>query len=64
MTTPTMQATAAPIPAEIDPKAQTSADETARRAKERQQSGVTSTGTILTAGLDDTKLNKKSTLGA
>ena len=57
-------ATAAPLPAEIDPEAQAKADETARKAKERQKSGVSSTGTILTTGLDDETNTKNNRLGA
>lgn len=64
MTTPKPNVAAAPLPAEIDPVAQTKADETARKSKERQRAGVNSVGTILTAGLDDDTLTKKNNLGA
>lgn len=64
MSTPTPDVTPAPIPAEIDPTAQSKADETARKSKERQQAGVNSVGTILTTGLDDDTKTKKNTLGA
>jgi len=64
MSTPKPDVTPAPIPAEINPDSQAAADEASRKAKERQQSGVTSTGTILTAGLDDETNTKKNNLGA
>lgn len=64
MTTPKPEVTPAPLPVEINPDSQAAADETARKAKERQQAGVTATGTILTSGLDDDKTTKKNNLGA
>ena len=64
MSTPKPEVTPAPLPAEINPDSQASADEAARKAKERQQAGVTSTGTILTSGLDDDQNTKKNNLGA
>jgi hypothetical protein len=64
MSTPKPNVTPAPLPAEIDPSAQAKADEASRKSKERQQSGVTSIGTILTAGLDDETNTKKNNLGA
>lgn len=64
MTTPKPKVNAAPLPAEIDPETQTKADETARKARERQQSGVNPIGTILTAGLDDDTTTKRNSLGA
>lgn len=58
---------AAPVNTEIDPASQASADEAARKAKERQQKGTTATKTILTSGLgavdDDTNNVKKAQLG-
>lgn len=58
---------AAPVNTEIDPVSQASADEAARKAKERQQKGTTATKTILTSGLgvvdDDTNNVKKAQLG-
>lgn len=58
---------AAPVNTEIDPASQASADEAARKAKERQQKGTTATKTILTSGLgvvdDDTNNIKKAQLG-
>lgn len=63
--TPAVQA--APVNTEIDPASQASADEAARKAKERQQKGTTATKTILTSGLgvtdDDADVVKKSSLG-
>lgn len=55
----------APVNPEIDPASQASADEAARKAKERQQKGTTSSKTILTSGLGtDEDLNlKKTSLG-
>ena len=64
MAAPKPTVTEAPLPTEIDPKAQTAADETARKARERQQAGVTATKTILTSGLDDEATIKKGNLGA
>lgn len=68
MSTPKMpEVQAAPVNSEIDPKSQASADEAARKAKERQQKGTTSTKTILTSGagvVDDVEDNvKKNSLG-
>ena len=58
---------AAPVNTEIAPASQASADEAARKAKERQQKGTTATKTILTSGLgvvdDDTNNVKKAQLG-
>lgn len=58
---------AAPVNTKIDPASQASADEAARKAKERQQKGTTATKTILTSGLgvvdDDTNNVKKAQLG-
>lgn len=55
----TPSVSAAPVNPEIDPASQASADEAARKAKERQQKGTTATKTILTSGLgvvdDDVK---------
>lgn len=65
MSTPKPSVTPAPVNPEIDPEAQASADEAARKAKERQQKGTTATGTILTSGLgteDDLNI-KKASLG-
>ena len=64
MSTPKIETPAAPTPAEIDPVAQSAADEAARKSKERQTAGVSSVGTILTAGLDDDVKTKKNNLGA
>ena len=64
MSTPKPNVAPAPLPAEIDPSAQARADEASRKSKERQQSGVTPIGTILTAGLDDETNTKKNNLGA
>ena len=68
MSTPKMPAVqAAPVDPAIDPTSQASADEAARKAKERQQKGTTSTKTILTSGagvVDDIEDNvKKNSLG-
>lgn len=68
MSTPKMPAVqAAPVNPEVDPKSQASADEAARKTKERQQKGITSTKTILTSGVgvvDDADDNiKKNSLG-
>ncbi len=68
MSTPKMPAVqSAPVDPAIDPKSQASADEAARKAKERQQKGTTSTKTILTSGVgvvDDVEDNvKKNSLG-
>lgn len=57
--------TPAPVNPEIDSAAQADADEAARRAKERQQQGVSASKTILTSGLgvtDDENV-KKASLG-
>ena len=57
---------AAPVNTEIDPVSQASADEAARKAKERQQKGTTATKTILTSGLgvvDEDLTTKKAELG-
>lgn len=57
---------AAPVNPEIDPASQASADEAARKAKERQQKGTTATKTILTSGLgvvDEELSTKKAELG-
>lgn len=56
----------APVNTEIDPASQASADEAARKAKERQQKGTTATKTILTSGLgvvDEDLTTKKAELG-
>lgn len=61
----TPSVTPAPVNPEIDPTSQASADEAARKAKERQQKGTTASKTILTSGLDiedDTNI-KKASLG-
>lgn len=67
MSTPkTPAVAAAPVNPEIDPASQASADEAARKAKERQQKGTTATKTILTSGLgvvDDDSNVKKAQLG-
>ena len=66
MSTPkTPSVSAAPVNPEIDPESQASADEAARRAKERQQKGTSASSTILTSGLgviEDEKI-KKASLG-
>ena len=65
MATPSMPAIqASPTPTEIDPVSQANADEAARRAKVRQQKGVSAEKTILTSGLDTEANKKKTTLGA
>ena len=65
MATPSMPAVqASPTPPEIDPVSQANADEAARRAKARQQKGVSAEKTILTSGLDTETNKKKTTLGA
>lgn len=61
----TPSVSAAPVNPEIDPESQASADEAARRAKERSQKGTKASSTILTSGLgaaDDDTL-KKANLG-
>lgn len=67
MSTPkTPAVAAAPVNPEIVPASQASADEAARKAKERQQKGTTATKTILTSGLgvvDDDSNVKKAQLG-
>lgn len=55
--------TASPTPSEIDPEAQASADEAARKAKQKQESGVSADTTILTSGLGQLDENKKNKLG-
>lgn len=66
MGAPKPSVTAAPVNPEIDPESQANADEAARKAKERQQKGTTSSKTILTSGLgvveDDLNV-KKASLG-
>lgn len=55
MSTPsTPEVTAAPVNTEINPESQAAADEAARKAKEKQQKGVSATKTILTHGLSST----------
>lgn len=68
MSTPKAPSVApAPVNPEIDPESQANADEAARKAKERQQKGTTSSKTILTSGagvLEDDDANiKKTSLG-
>lgn len=66
MAAKTPSVSAAPVNPEIDPASQASADEAARKAKERQQKGTTATKTILTSGLgvvDEDLSTKKAELG-
>lgn len=66
MAAKTPSVSAAPVNTEIDPASQASADEAARKAKERQQKGTTATKTILTSGLgvvDEDLTTKKAELG-
>ena len=64
MSTP--EVSSAEVNTEIDPESQAAADEASRKAKEKQQKGVTSTKTILTGGLDSNTDDetKKKNLGA
>ena len=63
MSTPKTPAVApAPVNPEIDPTSQKAADETSRKARERQQKGVTASKTILTSGAgvtDEEQTDKK-----
>lgn len=70
MSTPKMpKVQAAPIDPAIDPEAQAAADEASRRAKARQQKGISATKTILTSGVGVTEdedrylAKKQSSLG-
>lgn len=66
MAAKTPSVSSAPVNTEIDPASQASADEAARKAKERQQKGTTATKTILTSGLgvvDEDLTTKKAELG-
>ena len=66
MAAKTPSVSVAPVNPEIDPASQASADEAARKAKERQQKGTTATKTILTSGLgvvDEELSTKKAELG-
>lgn len=69
MAAKTPAVTSASVNTEIDPASQASADEAARKAKERQQKGTTATKTILTSGSgvidnDDDEAIKKAQLGS
>lgn len=61
MSTPKMPAVQpAPVDPAIDPEKQAAADEASRRAKQRQQKGISASKTILTSGAGVTDDEERS----